>query len=351
MLTNFFCNIKYNFNINKINKVIYSVYHHSSFTYFFTENLNRIELEEYEVIFIGLAMLIMFLTTVCLSIALYMTRNNKTVFGININKKPIYVRQESGQGISVRSYTNTINDLHRNDGSTLTVNSGIVEISGLTEPETPIRLEPKEEKKPPCLKKPLKPIIPTMQKAQMDDIIKQVLLSKRSERGSTSLRELDAFTNHKTTEEDEKEAFDGAIKNSNAITDENDADEMLYENLPTKLKKQPNPREFKNKQAGTSALKDRDLVDGFIDETHVTVTDAHEVYDRLPNTVRCVEEDSNYGNIDSSPVYDTPPRTSWDQRECGNAILDQDTNYLLLLSKNRHDDKVTYINAKHRNSP
>ncbi|CAB3253201.1 unnamed protein product [Arctia plantaginis] len=336
-------------------ELFYVVFFICSFSYVqcdICDNSNRIVLEKYEVYLIGFSMLIMFLTTICLSIALYLIRNNITVFGININKKPIYIRQESTQGVSVRSYTNTVNDLPRND-STLTVNSGIVEISGITEPETPIRLEPKDEKKVPCIKKPLMPIIPTMQKAQMDDIIKQVLLSKRSERGSTTLRELDAFTNQRTTEIDEKgSTFNDASANSNAfdaITNENYDDELLYVNLPSKPKSPSNSRELK--KAGTSPLKEGDLVDGFANETHVKITDDNDVYDMLPNQVRCVEESSDYDNIKSAPVYDTPPRTSWDKGESNDAILDQDTNYLLLLSKNRHDDVTSYINARHRNTP
>lgn len=140
---------------------------------------------KYSIYLIGFSMLIMLIAIIVLAVALHLAIKKKSVFGLTANNKQ-YVRQESS-GVTPL-YNAGYDEQNKNNGSTLTVNSGIIEISEPrpSEPVTPTRLE---EIKVVYAKKPLRPLGPVMPKGQMDAICKEVL-RKVQKTDSASFRDL-----------------------------------------------------------------------------------------------------------------------------------------------------------------
>lgn len=305
----------------------------------------------------GLTIAVLIIIIICLSISLHMARNNKSIFGVNLNKQPAYLRQESGMGVTLCNITSTnnisnMNEKGRDDGSTLTVNSGMVQISGLTEPETPTPMD--ENKMTFTIKKPKAPIQPEFQKAQMDQIIKGVL-NRQQKSDSATFRELDLLTKPKIlkTYDDEFSVRrnSASLNQLDALANE-EADEDLYANkqaiqeMKSKLPTTTMNRSKESLNKGNIAnLKQSKSYDS-LQPKYPVEEDEQEVYDTVPNPVRCTSDAESDGYVDQLHVYDLPPRRN-EKNHSRNVVMDQDSQYLLPLTKKQLVDKekTYYVNA------
>ncbi|XP_075980347.1 uncharacterized protein LOC142979365 [Anticarsia gemmatalis] len=369
----------------------------------------EVTIKVYGIYLIGFTIFIMAVVITILAVALYMVMHNKSFFGKSIQRNS-FVRQESNQGVTLCTVPSSSNFICQRckDGSTLTVNSGIVEIGGLNEPETPTskyddkHVVPRDRATlrsddPPMIapKRALRAVPQnTMQKEQMDKIIEAVLKRKQKS-DSATFRELDAISKPKSEKlqvsDSTKESKSPSLKELNAHEDSDDntyqnateldfrnelksdvtskksedhksSNESLYQNsseLNLKSEVKPDVKikvdDVKSEPVVFRTLeRNKDLVDGKKNlDIKIPVQnddDEQEVYDTLPTPVRCGVLDPDIEElIENMPVYDLPPSRSLEvSTEKRNVISkDTDTYYLLPLTKDDGDDKTSYVNAKY----
>uniref|UniRef100_A0A2A4JI24 Uncharacterized protein n=1 Tax=Heliothis virescens TaxID=7102 RepID=A0A2A4JI24_HELVI len=326
----------------------------------------------YGVYLIGFTMIIMFLAIVGLAVVLYLIRKNKQIFGPNTESKQ-YVRQESTGVIPL--YNSNYDEHNKNDGSTLTVNSGVIEInneSRVSEPETPTRLE---DTKIVFTKKPINPIVPVMPRGQMDAICKEVL--KRVQKtDSASFRDLNELLNIKNEEKSEDkcdtvEESPKEIKEEESIESKIQAFEKFEAqklkpdvSVTTKLEPQNNTKtengeddkkeaesklidEIKNKlQPEVKTEVQIEIPKVEIDKS-AEVSDSETEYDTVPSPIPYRHSGSEVETIqteDGFQVYDLPPRRSHEGPLRNVIQMDQDSEYLLAISSENLDSG--YVNAK-----
>ncbi|PZC74909.1 hypothetical protein B5X24_HaOG207039 [Helicoverpa armigera] len=329
---------------------------------------NVITIPTYGIYLIGFTMLLMLLAIIGLSVALYLLRNNKQLFGPNVNSKQ-YVRQES-TGV-VPLYNSNYDDNNKNNGSTLTVNSGVIEISEsrISEPDTPVRIE---ETKITFTKKPINPIVPVMPRGQMDAICKEVL--KRVQKtDSASFRDLNELLNIKNEEKSEdkcdvveespkevkeEENIESKIKTFEKIEAQKPKLEMEIVTKPepekeskieidkdAKAEKESKPtNEIENK------LQPEEKNDVPIEIPRVEidksadVSDSETEYDTVPSPIPYRHSGPDVEMDDGFQLYDLPPRRSHEGVLKNLIQMDQDSHYLLALSTEGLD--ACYVNAK-----
>ncbi|KAH9645327.1 hypothetical protein HF086_010291 [Spodoptera exigua] len=335
---------------------------------------------KYSIYLMGFTMLFMFIAIIALSVALYWAIKKRSKFGVNDNI-PQYVRQESNTVIPL--YNNsTYDEQNKNNGSTLTVNSGIIEISEprISEPESPTRVD---DSKIVFTRKPIKPIVPVMPRGQMDAICQEVLRrvqksdsasfrdlnellngnDKKDEKEGEKCETVDEAENEKKNEEKAEPKFDlkqPKTPESN-ITPEllsklNARSQQLQNQIEdemNKAAKQENPidkpHEYHDK------LKSDINTDVHIEIDYINVnkmddsSSSETEYDTVPTPIRFRHSgpEAENLNIEDIPVYDLPPRRSHDGNTGNIVQIDKDSEYMMPLSKDKTDS--CYINAK-RNS-
>ncbi|XP_022822773.1 uncharacterized protein LOC111353822 [Spodoptera litura] len=335
---------------------------------------------KYSIYLIGFTMLIMLIAIIALSVALYRAIKKRSKFGVNENSQQ-YIRQESTAVIPL--YNSTYDEQNKNNGSTLTVNSGIIEISEprISEPESPTRVD---DSRIVFTRKPIKPIVPVMPRGQMDAICKEVL-RRVQKSDSASFRDLNEMLSGKKDENEEEkcETVDEAenekkheektepkielpqskLSESN-ITPElllklNARSQQLQNQIEDDMKnetKQENPIEKThecNDKSKADINSDVHIEIDYININKIDDSSSSETeYDTVPTPIRFRHsgpEPDNL-NVEDIPVYDLPPRRSHDGHTAhvGNMVqIDQDSEYMMPLSEDKTDS--CYINAK-RNS-
>ncbi|KAJ8712230.1 hypothetical protein PYW07_005072 [Mythimna separata] len=241
-----------------------------------------VELPTYSVYLMAFTIFFMSLAIIGLSGALYFAKKKKTILEIN-NDSP-------------KQFT-SYDEPNKNNGSTLTVNSGIIQISEprQSDPITPTRIE---ESKIVFAKKPLKPIGPIVDRGQMDAICKEVL-KKVAKSDSACYRDLNELLKFENKED------------NSSIKEENKNEDKPEFGTPTlfKLKKPENKKEKKETETETKL----EIKDESKQETKNETTKETETQTKLDENkdvrieINDVEKEKNEEDSDSETEYDTVP--------------------------------------------
>lgn len=335
---------------------------------------------KYSIYLIGFTMLLMFVTIIALSVALYRAIKKRSEFAVNENSKQ-FVRQETAV---IPLYNSTYDEQNKINGSTSTVNSGTIEISEprISEPESPTRVV---DSKIVFARKPIQPIV---NRAQMDAICTAVL--KRVQKSdSASFRDLNEMLNgniKKDENDEDKEKCETVDEADNEKRNEekpapkvdlpqpkppesNITPELLSklnarsQQLQNQIEgdkeneaKQESPIEKThecNNKTKADINSDIHIEIDYVNVNQLDESSSSETeYDTVPTPIRFRHSGPEPDNLNEEdiPVYDLPPRRSHDGqvRHTGKIVqIDQDSEYMVPLSQDKTDS--CYINAK-RNS-
>lgn len=250
----------------------------------------------------------MLIAIIALSVALYLALKKKSIFGINASSKQCFTQESTG--VTPLCNTSYDHEQIKNNGSTLTVNSGIIEISEPrnSNPTTPTRIE---DSKIIFAKKPIKAIVP---RRQMDAICKEVL-NKVAKSDSACYRDLNDLLKFENKD-------DNSSINSGDIKGNKNEEKPEFAAQLLKLKKpeikSETEKETKTESQNTTKTEIQNAINAEIkpepkQKTKNETTQETENQTKLDENkeqrieVNTVESDKNEDGSDSETEYDTVP--------------------------------------------
>ncbi|KAJ8714965.1 hypothetical protein PYW08_004946 [Mythimna loreyi] len=242
-----------------------------------------VELPVYSIYLIAFTYLIMFLAIIWLSAILY------------LNKKKTLVLKIDHSNIQHESFE----EPNKNSGSTLTVNSGVIQISE-PRPSDPITPTRAEDSRIVFVKKSIKPPVPMLDKVQMDKLCKEVL-NKVAKTDSACYRDLNELL--KYVNKDDNSSTKGAKENKEEESTE--LEPVVLFKLKTPDIKKTN-KETKNetkmeiKDETKQETKNESLKES---ETQTKLDESKDVRIEIND----VENVKNETDSDSATEYDTVP--------------------------------------------